>query len=172
MQLVRFFGELDSSMKSLNEGTVFAVPYGLGSWALGVVARRQPRGSVIAAYIFHDSAHGSEVDASGALPDPANAAFRGRMSDYYIRSGLWRTLGVHAKFRRELWPFDRVGHRDAVTGRCKIVLLDDRNPLKIKALVDDDCSTADRLPGDTIYAPDWLMKSLLPGLDGTTDTGD
>jgi hypothetical protein len=105
-----------------------------------------------------------EEGGGGILPPPSDAVFRGRMSDQHIRTGAWPSLGVHPSFRREDWLFDRVGHRDAVSGRCNAVLLDDRNPLNIVGLVDEDCATVARLPGDTIYAPDGLVKNLLPDL--------
>jgi hypothetical protein len=87
------------------------------------------------------------------------------MSDQYVRTGEWPSLGVHPSFDRADWPFDKLGHKDAVTGRCKAVLLDDRNPLKMLGIVDLDCALAESLPGDAIYAPDSLVKNFLPDLD-------
>lgn len=151
-------------MKSLAEGTVFLVPYGAGREALGVVARRQPRGSIVAVYVFRNAPAGWEQKEVGALPGPETAAFRGRMSDVHIRSGRWPSRGVHSSFDRTEWPFDRLGHRDASTGRCKAVVLDDRNPLTMVDVIDVSCEEAAQLPGDTIYAPDWLDEDLLPRL--------
>lgn len=155
-------------MKSLSEGTLVLLPYRDRSEAqcraLGLVARRQPRGAVVALYVFSDVPPGLDDGGGASLPRPSDVLFRGRMSDHYIRTGAWPSLGVHSSFRRGDWPFDRVGHRDAISGRCKAVLLDDRNPLKIVDVVDEECAEVARLPGDTIYAPDWLVEDLLPGM--------
>jgi hypothetical protein len=135
-----------------------------------VVARRQPRGGIVALYVFKDVPPGLDEGEGGILPSPSDAVLRGRMSDQHIRTGAWPSLGVHPSFRREDWPFDRVGHRDAGSRRCKAVLLDDRNPLKIVDVIDEDCATVAHLPGDTIYAPDGLVESFLPGLGTGTES--
>jgi hypothetical protein len=151
-------------VRSLDEGTVFLVPLVADRAPMGVVARRQPRGAVVAVYVFLDAPGGWTERQVGPLPEPSAADFRGRMSDTHIRSGRWPVLGVHPAFARADWPFDAVGHRDAVTGRCKEVRLDDRRPLRMLGIVDVDCDVAARLPGDTIYSPDWLEEDLLPEL--------
>ncbi|NYJ08570.1 hypothetical protein [Petropleomorpha daqingensis] len=145
---------------SIPEGTAFFVEEEGERLAFGVVARRQPRGHCIALYLFWPPA----IDLTewpDDLPDPASASFRGRFADRALRDGVWSSMGVHPGFRREQWPFDRILHREFITGRCTLIALDDRNPLKMIGSEPVECDTATGLPSDTLYAAYHLKEAIL-----------
>ena len=148
---------------SIPEGTVFLIPMPDDPPAMGVVARRQPRGHCVALYVY---ARARERTATGVvhLPEPHDASYRGRFADQPLRTGEWPVLGIHPDFKREEWPFDEVVHRDAITGACQIVRLDDKNPLRMLEFVPVDCSAVAGWPSDDLDSPYLFVKEVLPRL--------
>lgn len=67
---------------------------------------------------------------------------------------------MHPGFRREEWTFDRILHREHITGRCLLIQLDDRNPLKMIASEPVDCEAAAGLSTDTLHAA-WHLKTAI-----------
>lgn len=115
---------------SIPEGSVFLVPLGLQRSGLAVVARRVPRGRIVALYLYGELLPDAPRGLPFDLPSPSEAAFIGKFTDYSMRDDTWRPLGVHPDFRRQLWPFGAVAHRDHGSGRWMAIGLDDRNPLR------------------------------------------
>lgn len=155
---------------SIAEGTVFLVPGGSLAPSIGVVARRQPRGHVVALYIFADQQRVEDVEPCGGhspwprLPDPRDAIWRGKCSDACLRNGEWSVIGVHPDFRREDWPFDRIVHRPHMMDACYLIYLDDKNPLKQVQSERVDCADVLGLPSDALESPYILMEDVLPQL--------
>jgi hypothetical protein len=106
------------------------------------------------------------------LPSPAHADYRGRFSDHCLRTGEWPALGVHPEFVRDAWPFGEVLHREHLTGRCELVRLDDRNPLKMVGFERIDCDRGGSLPSDSLESPYLFMTETLPGLRMPDRRGD
>lgn len=157
---------------SVPEGTVCLIPERNSTPLMGLVARRVPRGRIVALYIFDMKGAADRWRASpleGSLPKSGNALFKGRFSDYMLRTGEWPSLGVHPRFHREQWPFDRLLHRDAITGRCTVISLDDRDPTKEVGAVDVDCSMVTDLPEDGIRDPVVFMERTLPQIRGSSN---
>ena len=150
---------------SIPEGTVAQVPCASGQPALAVVARRQPRGHCVALYVFA-TVENAEGGMPLELPAPHSADYRGRFADEPLRTGAWPVLGVHPSFRREDWPFDKVAHQDRLSGRCLVVRLDDRNPLKITGMDPVDCGSVAGWPSDAIDSPYLFAREVLPALRG------
>jgi hypothetical protein len=149
---------------SIPEGTVFTIPVREHRYASGLVARRQPRGHVVALYVFASQVLTEGDGIAPLLPHPSNASFRGRFSDHLLRTGEWPSHGVHPQFSRVDWPFDRVGHRDSITGACRVIHLDDRNPLKMVGNRIVPCTDVGDLPSDAIESPILFVREILPTL--------
>lgn len=153
-------------MKSTPEGTVFKVPRVTGKPALGVVARRQPRGPGIAAYFFAEVPEGFDEVTLQDLPAPTAAIRRAIVHDENLRNGRWPVLGVSQSFHRKDWPFNRVLHVDAFTGETSVMHLDDRNPIMIAMITRDfDPEEDGTLPKEQLLAPRDTFEELLEAID-------
>ena len=88
-----------------SEGDWFAVPLERGGWAVGVIARSQPRyGGVLLGYFFGPR-RGSVPDLAelGGL-SAGDALLVRRFGHLGIRGGEWPVIGRSAGWARSRWP--------------------------------------------------------------------
>lgn len=86
------------------ESTVFAVPLGDSSFALGVVARRAPRGRILFGYFFGSRL--AKVPNPTELPrlHPSEAVLRCKFGDLGLFDGSWIAIGKIDPWKRDEWP--------------------------------------------------------------------
>lgn len=86
------------------ESTLFAVPLRDGTYAIGLVARRLPRGKMLFGYFF--GARFPEVPKLSELPhfDASHAIERCRCGDLGLFDGSWPVIGQIRPWKRENWP--------------------------------------------------------------------
>lgn len=145
---------------STREGACFIVPVRDERDAFAVVARRKPRGYIVAVYLFRDPPPGATAGSAYGLPNPASARFRGVFTDAAIRDGTWRALGVHPAFERAKWPFDSVAHLDHGNGVWTRITLDDRDPNREIGAERVSAEVGRELPPYGLISP-YEIRSLL-----------
>ncbi len=97
------------------EGDWFAVPLSEGGYALGVVARMNNRGGLLA-YFFgprYDSVPTIE-EARGKAPEDAVAITM--VGDLGLLYGTWKVIGRIEPWGRDRWPLPVFGRYDEVFG--------------------------------------------------------
>lgn len=153
-------------MKSIPEGSVYAFPLIDDGLGLAVVARRMPRGRIVALYLYGDAPPGALRQEPYSLPRPDRAVFKGLFADYALRDGSWRALGVHPSFVRSDWPFNLVLHHDLDGRRSPVLIhLDDRNPNReVRLEVVSGNAELGEIPSDVLNAPE-RMERFVVGRD-------
>lgn len=151
---------------SIVEGSAYSFPLRDGSQGLAIVARRTPRGRIVALYLFYPAPAVALDGRTFDLPRPETSVFRGRFSDYALRDGSWSHLGVHPHFDRTDWPFNRVAFRNLNSRRPWLALtLDDEDPNRVigQEVVSEGEALA--LPQDVLLAPEGMDRYVSARLD-------
>jgi hypothetical protein len=110
------------------EGDLFAVPLRDHGYALGLVARCQPRGRILFGYFFSSrhSAPPKLSDLSTLAPD--DAVLRCRFGDLGIAERSWPVLGQLPGWNREIWKMPAFVRVEALTGHKMQVIYSDADP--------------------------------------------
>ena len=133
-----------------SEGDVFGVPLESGDWALGVVSRAAPGGSVLIGHFF-----GPRRDALPDLRDlpqlrPEDAVAVERFGDLGLCDGSWPVLGPAQGWRREAWPAPAFRRVDVVSGAVRKIVYDDDDPAEVIASERVAADEAEGLPNDGV----------------------
>ena len=112
------------------EGDWFAVPLRSDGFALGLIARANPRG-VLLGYFFGPQRQEQPrlVDSTGLAPD--QAVLVGKFGDLGIRGGSWPLLGRAPDWDRSAWPTPTFVRYEELTGRTFHVRYDDADPNRL-----------------------------------------
>lgn len=86
------------------ESTIFAVPLGDGTYALGLVARRAPRGRILFGYFFGPKL--KDIPKLSELPRLSTdmAIDKCQFGDLGLFDGSWPVIGQLRPWNREDWP--------------------------------------------------------------------
>lgn len=119
---------LDGSMaQQYREGDWFAVPLPRGGYAVGLVARRPRRGTVVLGYFFGPPRKTLPACEALAGTRAEHALLVCRVKDTALHNGEWRVLGRPASWRREDWPIPAFHRREGLSGRGIRVEYDDED---------------------------------------------
>jgi len=113
-----------------SEGDWFAVPLRSDGFALGVVARANPKG-VLLGYFFGPRRPQTPglADIVGLVAE--RAVLIGRFGDLGIRTGSWSLLGRDPRWDRSAWPVPVFVRYEELTGRTFNVRYDDTDPHRL-----------------------------------------
>lgn len=103
--------------QAYEEGDWFTVPLTHGGYAVGLVARRPRRGTVILGYFFGPPRKTLPAAEDLAALRAEQAQFVCRLKDTALHRGVWRTVGRCAHWRRKDWPMPAFFHREGLSGR-------------------------------------------------------
>lgn len=100
------------------EGDCFSIPLGHGQAAIGLVARRPKRGTLLLGYFFGPPRH--DLPASEELQrlTASDAVLVCRIKDGALHRGLWRIIGGTQRWRHEDWPMPSFLRREGLSGRA------------------------------------------------------
>jgi hypothetical protein len=135
------------------------VPLPDGTFAVGVVARRTPRGEVLLAYFFGPR----RPDAPEEVPDglqAEDALLVRRVFPFGFDDGSWPVLGAVPGFDRAAWPMPDLIRGPDTDGGFWRERYDDREPDELLAsepATDDDRA---RLPPEAVYEDGALAGEL------------
>jgi hypothetical protein len=112
------------------EGDWFAVPLRDGGFAVGLVARANPRG-VLLGYFF-----GPRREAVPKLGDtdgltPASALLVCTFGDLGLRGGTWPVIDKRGDWDRGSWPMPTFARFEELTGRTYEVTYADDDPNRV-----------------------------------------
>jgi Immunity protein 26 len=111
------------------EGDWFAVPLREGGFAVGVVARANPKGALLG-YFFgpRRTSVPSPDDVAGLQAE--GAALVGKFGDLGLTGGRWPIVGRLADWDRTEWPMPVFLRYEELTGRSFRVFYDDGDPVR------------------------------------------
>lgn len=135
---------------AFSEGDWFAVPLRDGGFAVGLVARSNPKAALLG-YFF-----GPRLGASPSLEDlgglrPGDAVLVGRFGHLGLKQGRWPVLGRRDDWDRTNWPMPVFVRYEELSGRSFNVTYDDDDPGRL--LREDPISSGDA----SVSPPDGLM---------------
>jgi hypothetical protein len=109
------------------EGDWFAVPLSEGTYAVGLVARLNPKG-VLLGYFF--GPRRSEVPSLSKVAGlkPADAVLVQKFGHLGLTQGKWPVLGQSDGWDRADWPMPVFIRHEQITGRTLRVFYDDNDP--------------------------------------------
>jgi hypothetical protein len=112
------------------EGDWFAVPLRTDGFALGIIARANPKGALLG-YFFGPRRHERPrlADSTGLQPD--QAVLVGRFGHLGIQGGSWPLLGQAPGWDRSAWPTPTFVRYEELTGRTFHVRYDDADPARV-----------------------------------------
>lgn len=109
------------------EGSWFTVPLESGEFAIGLVARMAPGGSIILAYFF-DKVHTIPTFTELARYKPIDANKIAMVGDLGIINGEWKVIGELPDWDRSLWRIPNFVRREEFTNRIWLVQYSDDDP--------------------------------------------
>jgi hypothetical protein len=145
------------------EGDWFAVPLRDRGFAVGVVARSNPKGALLG-YFFgprHDKVPSKDV-AAGLTP--SQAVLVGKFGHLGLEWGTWPILGRHRDWDREAWPIPILIRYEELTGRTFQVFYDPDDPVKLLREQQVDAGVAEQGPTDGLMGAGFVeirLTSLL-----------
>ncbi len=132
------------------EGTWFAVPLRDRGYAVGLVARKDPRGGILG-YFF-----GPRRQSIPRMADVENlradgAVLVARAGDLGLVEGTWPRIGDMLPWKREEWPLPAFGEAEFFTGRARRVRYSDDNLLRPSSVEAASPSEAEGLASGDLY---------------------
>jgi hypothetical protein len=112
------------------EGTVFAVPIAKESYAIGLVARCNPRNYAIFGYFFPKVFHKPPVIEELTDLSPEASVLMVRFGDYGLVKKLWPVIGQLDPWHRNQWPMPLFYRKDFLLEGGWIVEYADDDPTK------------------------------------------
>lgn len=141
------------------EGDWFVVPLFGGGFAVGVVARANPKG-VLLGYFF-----GPRRDQPPRLEDvtgltPASACLVAHFGHLGLKGGQWQVLGRLPDWDRSEWPMPVFHRYEELTGRYIAVHYDPDDPNARVREVQITAVEADRLPQAGLAGAGYIERKL------------
>jgi hypothetical protein len=112
------------------EGDWFAVPLRDGGFAVGIVARANPKGALIG-YFFGPRREAVPPLAEVAGLEPADAVLVCQFGHLGLTGGTWPIIGRVAGWDRSGWPMPVFVRYEELTGRSFRVFYDPDDPNKV-----------------------------------------
>jgi len=145
------------------EGDWFAVPLREGGYAVGVVARVNPKAALLG-YFF-----GPRYDEIPSLNDirdlrPGDAILVGKFGHLGLRQGKWPNLGRLAEWDRFEWPMPVFVRYEELTGRSFRVIYDADDPARLLREEQIAPGTAEQGPKDGLMGAGFVEKVLTGAL--------
>lgn len=140
------------------EGDVFVVPFGGGGHALGVIARSNGRGGLLA-YCFESTFEGVPASLDCEALEPELAIARVICGDLHLLKGKWSIIGRIPDWNPLDWPLPSFVRRDRLSGATSLVTYDDRT-LQAVDVRPCDPSLASTLPQDGSLGAVALERTL------------
>jgi Immunity protein 26 len=142
-----------------SEGDWFAVPLGSNDFALGIIARANPKG-VLLGYFFGPRRQQlpSLADAAGLLPD--DAILVGKFGHLGIRGGSWPLLGQQPGWDRSSWPTPVFVRYEELPGRTFQVRYDDADPNRVIDETQVEPGAAEQGPQDGLMGAGFVERRL------------
>lgn len=132
---------------SYDEGDWFTIPLKCNGYALGVVARMDKKGGVIA--YFFGPKHASMPSLDDSVGNKASdAIFVAKIGDLGLLDGSWRVLGKHPDWIRGEWPLPVFVRTDVVSGEHKKVIYREPDLIREDQLLPCSPEDATKLPQD------------------------
>ena len=103
--------------QTYREGDWFVIPLRRGGYALGLVARRPRRGTVMLGYFFGPARNKLPTPEELTRVRAEHAQLVCRMKDTPVHRGVWQIVGRHAHWRRKDWPMPAFLRREGLSGR-------------------------------------------------------
>jgi hypothetical protein len=103
--------------QAYREGDWFVVPLRRGGQALGLVARRPKRGTVILGYFFGPARRRLPTPEELGNVRAEHVQLVCRLKDTPVHRGGWRVIGHHGHWRRKDWPMPAFFRREGLSGR-------------------------------------------------------
>lgn len=103
--------------QTYREGDWFVVPLRRGGYALGLVARRPRRGTVVLGYFFGPARRKFPTAEELANVRAEHVQLVCRLKDSPLHRGAWQIVGHHAHWRRKDWPMPAFLRREGLSGR-------------------------------------------------------
>lgn len=148
------------------EGDIFVVPLPSGGVALGLVARRAPRGGIAYGYFFRPVR--AKVPSLEQIPEmgPASAVLGCRFGDLRLAEGDWQVLGPLTGWDRTVWqmPWFCVPSDGLPQGVA--VKYADNDPTRVEQQVEVSHDECEKLPRDEMFGSDFLAIELDKRLTG------
>jgi hypothetical protein len=151
--------------KSIPEGTWFAVPLRGEGFAVGIIARTDGRGIVLAYFFGPRFSRLPELGAVSELSAP-DAFLVSMVGDYALRRGEWPLIGRQPDWLRDLWPVPPFARYEELSGRWFLVEFDDSDPAIVVSERQIAPEMGHRLPRSGLmgsgYAEQYLTARLSP----------
>jgi hypothetical protein len=112
------------------EGDWFAVPLREGGYAVGVVARANPKAALLG-YFFGPRRDDVPTIEDVADLEAADAVLVGKFGHLGITGGTWPIVGRLDDWDRDEWPMPVFVRYEELTGRSFRVFYDDNDPNKV-----------------------------------------
>ncbi|MGY2703348.1 Imm26 family immunity protein [Nocardioides sp. HB32] len=112
------------------EGDWFAVPLRTTGFALGIIARANPKAALLGYFFGPLRPHPPGLDDTTELL-PHQAILVGRFSHLGIRGGSWPLLRQEPGWDRSAWPTPIFVRYEELTGRTFHVHYDDADPARL-----------------------------------------
>lgn len=146
-------------MTKYEEGEWFAVPLRDDGYAVGVVARANPRGALFG-YFF-----GPRQDELPSLADtrtltPSEAILIGKFGHLGLKGGTWPILGRQRDWNRDTWPMPVLVRYEELTGRTFQVFYDPDDPLKVLREEQVEPGVAEQGPKDGLMGAGFVEIRL------------
>ncbi len=141
------------------EGDWFAVPLGHGGFAVGVVARANPKGALLG-YFFGPKRASPPPLSELATYVPGNAVLVGKFGHLGIRRGEWPLLGRLEDWDREAWAMPVFVRYEELTGRSFQVFYDPDDPARLLREEQIPPGTAEQGPRDGLMGAGYLEEVL------------
>jgi hypothetical protein len=111
------------------EGTFFAVPLEPSGFAVGLVARSNPHG-VLLAYFFRRWERVPAIDEVAQLT-PSDRSHVWRIGDLNLINGEWAVIGKYPEWQREQWKMVRFYRFEDLADRTWLVEYDEDDPNRV-----------------------------------------
>lgn len=118
------------AMVNYREGDWFAVPLREGGFAVGLVARANPKAALLG-YFFGPRRSEVPILSDVAELDPAHAVLVGMFSHLGLTQRQWPIIGRLDNWDRTSWPMPVLFRHEELSGRSFRVYYDDDDPNKL-----------------------------------------
>jgi hypothetical protein len=119
-------------MPKYAEGDWFAVPLRTGGFAVGIVARANPR-SALLGYFFGPRRNEVPTMEDVERLAPSSAALICKFGHLGLRDGKWPIIGRAAAWDRQAWPTPTFARYEELSGRTYEVTYADDDPNRVIA---------------------------------------
>jgi hypothetical protein len=142
-------------MPAYQEGDWFAVPLREGGFAVGVIARANPRGALLG-YFF--GPHHREIPdlEEAANLRPEDAVLVGKFGHLGLTQGKWPILGQLNPWDRTKWPMPVFVRYEELTGRTFLVFYDADDPATVLAERQTESVAAEQNPKDGLMGAGYV----------------